>query len=549
MEARFAANAIVKETAEAWPGSHAPPKLELEPITTIELRGALRCGDRAADECEALLAWAARARTGIDVAIAEGLHALRQGDRLAQLGCHLDDYVREALDVGERTGRNLARLGRELPRRPVLREALRSGRVRLRAAETVLSVAIGDGEAEWVERAERLTVRELEHQVRRARAGEDDADEPWLGFRAGLRPEERLVVDEAVELAGRIDPGSSRAQRLEALAQEFLAEVSTGADEDDARRLDGAFRRLGPGEEPRRAALEEETERWTMLPAVLSWRAPSGFDEHATAQEIDARLRELARMRAGWDDVIGYCARMVKDAGLHQLFGFASFRHYVEERLGLAGSTVEQRAALERRLAASPALREARRRGIGYEKLRLLARLSEGELTRWTPRAQELTCIALRRELDSEKERQMRAAGTLSVSIPRRVAVLLSAAIAAVRERADRVVSTGKCLAIIAWHFIETWKGAVKPARTRSGKVRERDEGHCQVPGCSHPGTHAHHVEFRSHGGGDELENQVALCPFHHLRCVHGGHLRVVGRAPDELSWFLVGRPWMGPGA
>jgi 5-methylcytosine-specific restriction endonuclease McrA len=438
MGAGVAANASVDQTAEAWPASHAPPKLDFEPFTTTDLRGALRGGERAADECEALLAWAARARTGIDVAIAEGLDALRQGERLAQLGCHLDDYGREALDIGERTVRNLARLGRELPRRPLLREALRSGRVRLRAAETVLSVAIGDTEAEWVDRAGRLTVRELEHQVRRARAGDDDADEPSLGFRARLRPEERLVVDEALELAGRIDPGSTRAQRLEALAQEFLAEVSMGGDEDDAGRLEGAFRRLGPGEEPRRAALEVETERWTMLPAVLPWQAPVGFDEHATAQEIDARLRELARLRAGWDDVIG---------------------------------------------------------------------------------------------------------------MPRRIAVLLNAAVAAVRERADRVVSTGKCLAIIAWHFIETWKGAVKPARTRSRKVRERDEGHCQVPGCSHPGAHAHHVEFRSHGGGDELENQVALCPFHHLRCVHGGYLRVVGRAPDELSWFLLGSPWRGPGA
>jgi hypothetical protein len=118
-----------------------------------------------------------------------------------------------------------------------------------------------------------------------------------------------------------------------------------------------------------------------------------------------------------------------------------------------------------------------------------------------------------------------------------------------VRERSDGVISTGKCLAIIAWHFLETWPEAVKPARTRSRKVRERDEDHCQVPGCSHRATHAHHVDFRSHGGGDELENQVALCAFHHLRCVHGGTLRVVGRAPDGLSWFLLGEPWSGPGA
>src|SRR5689334_4490431 len=179
-----AAFAIAAEPVEPWRTTHAPPRAELPAFTAAELRAFVQSGEREVDQCEALLAWASRARGSIDVKIAELLHALRQGDRLAQLGCHLDDYAREVLDLGEHTARNLARLGRELPSRPLLREALRAGRVRLRAAETVLSVAIGDAEAEWVERAERLTVRELEREVQRARGGVEDADEPWFGFRA-----------------------------------------------------------------------------------------------------------------------------------------------------------------------------------------------------------------------------------------------------------------------------------------------------------------------------------------------------------------------------
>ncbi len=252
-------------------------------------------------------------------------------------------------------------------------------------------------------------------------------------------------------------------------------------------------------------------------------------------------------MRAGWDDLIGYCARIVKDGGLHRLLGFASFRHYVEERLGLAARTVEERAALERRLSASPALRAAKDQGVRYEKLRLLARLPDGEIVRWTPCALALTCIALRRELASENERRMRASGKLSAAMPRRTAVLLNAAIAAVEARSDGVISTGKCLAIIAGHFVETYAGAVKPRNTRSRQVRERDLHRCLVPGCSHGGSHSHHVDFRSHGGSDDLENQIALCPFHHLRCIHGGYLKVVGSAPDGLRWFLLGEPWDGP--
>ncbi len=82
-------------------------------------------GEVEADLCERFLARAARARGSLDVALAEGLHALRQGDRLARLGCHLDDYAREVLDLERRAAEELARLGRELRARPLLREALR----------------------------------------------------------------------------------------------------------------------------------------------------------------------------------------------------------------------------------------------------------------------------------------------------------------------------------------------------------------------------------------------------------------------------------------
>jgi hypothetical protein len=53
---------------------------------------------------------------------------------------------------------------------------------------------------------------------------------------------------------------------------------------------------------------------------------------------------------------------------------------------------------------------------------------------------------------------------------------------------------------------------------------------------------HAHHIEFRSRGGSDDLGNLTSLCPMHHLLGVHGGHLRVTGIAPDRLVWE-VSRP------
>src|SRR5512132_2283874 len=147
---------------EAWRIGHAPPRIELAPFTRAELREWFRGGEAAADECEKLLAWAARAAGALDLALAEGLHALKQGDRLAQLACHLDDYAREVLDLEKRSAEGLARLGGALRIRPLLREALRSGRVGLRAAQTVVPVASGEAEAGWVERAATQSVRELE---------------------------------------------------------------------------------------------------------------------------------------------------------------------------------------------------------------------------------------------------------------------------------------------------------------------------------------------------------------------------------------------------
>ena len=58
---------------------------------------------------------------------------------------------------------------------------------------------------------------------------------------------------------------------------------------------------------------------------------------------------------------------------------------------------------------------------------------------------------------------------------------------------------------------------------------------------------HDHHIHFRSTGGDDTLENRTTLCAFHHLRGVHAGLLRCVGRAPDGLRWEMGIRPGARP--
>jgi hypothetical protein len=285
-----------------------------------------------------------------------------------------------------------------------------------------------------------------------------------------------------------------------------------------------------------------------MLPPVAGIAVPDvTFDETSTAEEIHAHLVVLAALRAGWDDVIGFCAHAIQQSGIHRRFGFASFRHYCEERLGLPASTVEERAALEKRLWQSPALQEARRQGLSYDKLRALSRLPEAEIGSWVPRAHALTCIELRRRLEAAEDARMCAARKVSARLPLRVVTLLDAAIQAVRQAAGGQYSAGRCLAVIARHFIETWKGAI-PRETPSQKLRARDGNWCTVPGCSHRSTDEHHVLYRSQGGGDEPENKTGVCGYHHHRCLHAGFVKVWGRAPDGLTWLVGGKEWKRAG-
>jgi hypothetical protein len=214
---------------------------------------------------------------------------------------------------------------------------------------------------------------------------------------------------------------------------------------------------------------------------------------------------------------------------------------YCTERLGLAPRTVEQRAALSRRLHALPELRQAIREGrVSYEKARLVPRAADDEtVAAWIAKAETRTCIALRREVDADAHRQMCARGELDLRVPQSVAQLVTSACRAARRVAGRFLTPGVCLERIAAHFIETWRAALPRPRTAEARAIARNGGVCQVPGCSRAAVHAHHVQYRSRGGGDETENLTALCAAHHLVGVHRGYLRVRGQAPHGLSWRL----------
>jgi hypothetical protein len=531
-------------------GFAPPPKVPLPTLGRFGLRELYAEGAGELEAFERGLLMSSRIDGALDLAIAEGLLALEKGDRLLRLGLCLDDYAREFIDLEPSTVTKRVRLAKRLRTRPLLREALRTGKVSLCAAQVIAPVAKGDAEAGWVERAASPTetVRTLEEAVKQLRSSAEEEDEEWGRLTIGATEEELAVIEQGLDVASQQLPGSRRSEQLEAMAQEWLGAHPEVTPEQDP--TPGGMYRSTEAREAALAArkkqLEEETERWRTLDRIPQWKEPEiRWNELDSLDELVATLTQLAEYRRAWDELVGWMAYEIKGSGLLPLLGFATFRHYIVERLGLPPRAIEQRAELERRIRKSPALLCARANGVSYERLRALANLPEEEIVAWLPRAKELTVIALRRALDDREARQMRAQRWVVATAPERVARLLSSAFEAVRAIGGKQLTPGRCLATIAQHFVGTHGPPQKP-KTSSQKVRARDRWRCMVPGCSHFAAHSHHIEFRSQGGdATDPANQTGICPFHH-KCIHDGYMTLVGTAPDALVWLLREEVWTG---
>jgi hypothetical protein len=488
---------------------------------------------------EFLLVRVGRGHGAIDVAIGERLELLSIGDRTLVLGyAGIGDYAREQLGINASTAQKKVRLSRELRSRPLLRAALRAGEVTIRQAEAVLPLARGEAEAHWVEEARKGSVRRLQEAVKSATGVGAEEDEDLVCVRIRLPEEARPLVEEAEQLAGKIVGATSpRWVRAEAVCHEFNGSFEAPGDGGAADAL------LAAPEaeflEPIKEWLEKETEQWAFLGRPDPVAAPGPLSDDADVRQLHRELCMLVERRQRWDEVFGHLAMLFLKMDGWRRLGFASFGHYSSERLGMCERAVEQRAALERRLYELPALREAMSgRRVSYEQARLIARHADEEsVEEWIGRAERLTCVALRRQLLGEREAQMCARGDYEIWAPRHVAELLLSTFRAARKAAGRGLSAGECYGRMAAHFVETWKPALTQANTVQRRVLERDRWSCQVPGCSRPAAHVHHIEFRSAGGSDDPSNLVSLCAAHHLRGVHMGRLRVRGKAPDGLRW------------
>jgi hypothetical protein len=494
-------------------------------------------------ETEGALVRAARAQGALDLASGETFERLLVGMRLLDLGyASRRDYARERLGVPARTMYDALGLARACRGRPLLRKAVLSGLVSPCHARAVAPVVATD-EAAWTALAMGATVRELDAAVRAA--GKEPPEEyETASLRVRMTPEQQGKLDEALARADEtLGGGAPPWQRLEALAEEYLAEHGAEAGGAGGREGAGPDPRSAPPEPPPMPLPERVAEHLAVIEearALVEERAPATADP----KELDAFLLRLLRARKEHDAFVGALGLRVVESGAWRAAGYATLKEYCAERLGMGASLFRQRVWLERQMFAHPPLREALASGaLTYSKALLVARDATPEtLGDRIARAAGTTWEQTAREATGREETRNRARGIRRLwgpgDVMGRVALAIRCARRRAREEAGRAAGTGEALARIAEHFLETWPAhrLRKVPRSRM-EVLRRSGGRCQVPGCSLPGRHVHHVRYRSRRGTDDPWNKTLLCVPHHLHGVHEGRLVVTGRAGERLVW------------
>jgi hypothetical protein len=307
-------------------------------------------------------------------------------------------------------------------------------------------------------------------------------------------------------------------------------------------------------------------------------------DDQLDADQLDEALRAVLDSMRSIDWQLGRLLATFMRLSLHRHVGYPSFATYVSDRLGLSSRKAGSLARIEGNPAdGRGALAAAYRAGrISWVRaLALLPVMSQRHGEAWIERAERVTVRRLRDEVqwaldmrdrawlfmelvppplgrklqhtDAEADRQMRALydadmveqikqrprldnSCLRFSGPVSVIELFHEVLRAYADAENAWEPAWKALERILVHVKTQWSAVPR----HRNPIHERDGFRCRVPACSsRRNLQEHHVLYRSRGGGNARGNRISICAWHHLRGIHGGHVRAHGDADEGIHWQL----------
>lgn len=411
-------------------------------------------------------------------------------------------------------------------------------------------------------------------------------------------------VEETLDLASALlGSDVSEDQCVAAVLAEASTEIIPTLSLDEARRRPGALatsaRKLRGG---RFQSSNLPAGLTGALPRSSKSRRRAGHILHRWLRRLIDRHDRIEFEREDW-------LLEMYESGLHHRFGYPRFEGFASDALEIAPRTVWNRIQRARRRRSADPIARARTAGrIGAVQADMIERLHRRmhvplrDLGSWIDLAESSTTQLLRRAIGwarAQRDEDYRAWSlggcpppsveqlqTLNRTLEEIAAEPTPAGVAGwgeaprcvlhlmvesegldllrqlmlslqQRARYQEQLAMPDWLALLRiFHLARVaWEAQAKqaeiPIAAKRRRVLERDRWQCRAPECSRRrNLQEHHIRYRSRGGGEEEENRITLCAFHHLVGIHGGLVRLSGRADaigEDLHWEMgldeQGRP------
>lgn len=375
---------------------------------------------------EEQLAALARSGGALRRALAALAARLVAGRAYEPLGyARLGDYARERLGLSARMLQELARVDASLAALPGLETALAVGRLPWSKVRLIARCASAENESFFIARAEHMSVRALERELRAVARGALEGGGACDEEGASLDPVEHIALRvparvafkwqrmrrHAAQVAGESAPAATvlewvTAEVLAGLPESLLESdvdesdgvAPVGVAEGESRGAANACARHGDAEPP-------GGEGSNAVPAFL--RSLVEGLEALDPFGLDTRLRRVIRLEQRRDTELAPLLRVVTDCEHEWRCCYQTRDAYARERLGMSARKARALLRLERVGDVCPELRDAYRAGVlSWVQAQLLARLVVGgdaenhDLGAWVAWARTVTVRKLEETVD-----------------------------------------------------------------------------------------------------------------------------------------------------